>query len=60
MAGPTMRATWNGALLKPTAFGSSGRVTISGTNDCRVRLSTAWAMPVSATITKIGVRRRRR
>ena len=36
-----MRATWKSALLRPTAFGNSGGVTISGTNACRVGLSTA-------------------
>ena len=49
-AGPRMRATWKMALLRPTALGRSFGGTSSGTNDCRVGLSTASAKPNTNTI----------
>ena len=44
-AGPSTRASWKMALLSPIAFGRSAGGTSSDTNDWRVGLSTASAMP---------------
>ena len=43
--GPKMRAAWNDALLRPTAFERSSRGTISLTNAWRAGESTAAATP---------------
>ena len=45
MAGPTMRAPLNIALLSEMAFIKSSRLAISTTNDCRAGMSKAIATP---------------
>ena len=55
-AGPTMRAAWKVAELRPIAFGSRSRPTTSETNDWRDGLSKAVPMPKAKAITyTIGV-----
>ena len=50
-AGPSTRASWKMALLRPIAFGRSAAGTSSETNDCRVGLSTANPSPYTNTST---------
>jgi len=46
IAGPMSRAALTEALLSATALASDSRPTISMTNDIRVGMSTADAMPL--------------
>ena len=50
-AGPTIRAAWKVAELRPMALGSRSVPTTSETKDCRAGLSNAVPIPNRKAIT---------